>query len=662
MEQIKKIWNYKPFSKIPARLGIIVCFFFFLIGGACTEQILGGFMGVGIALCLGVLFVMAYRQEPLTAISLGWLVVSVIYGHFFGTRLIRELTVMDQSYTNILEQSVFLRMMLFLSVECLCILLVGELLVFLYRNGQGWKQFIPGVVIANAMIFFLIPLNIMLGNLEEYSFSVFTMMRANIVEMITFSLLEIALFSKLGKRHVGFFCNALTGVILGMYVQYMFLNFAIGEIAGVSYDWRSHVGLTIVNSIVWIVLLILPFVVEQCLHNVKITRVYIPLFLFGIQFLGVCVGIIMAPKEAYHIKQYDFSGEEQFTVASKENVVLFILDAADNRFIKELLENGHYDFSAYQDFDLYTNTCSVFDATERSLPQMMTGSTFDEYPADYATAYRRMKDAGYRINWFGYESDEPQEMVSCVDNFKLLSTNAPVTIDYEGICRDSLQLTMYLVVPDLFKKRIATKNIDFYSKVFAKDELRYFYDNQEFYEHLDLTVNEQEEKYFIMEHIYGLHEPNDGFETTMIFCLDIVKKYMDQLQELGLYDDATIIVTADHGIHDDMGSFPYPTAATPVFLMKRAHQRQEQMRILETPIYHQDLLATLAYTMGVYEPDGQTLFGKTIFDFKEDERRERIFYNRDVTLHYYDRYTYTGNTTDLEKEYEKNNYVRVKEK
>lgn len=625
----------------------------FVLCAITVEVILNGCLGIGLVACAFAVYWLGFRKKNISELPLMWHGIGIIYGFVLAKFLNGEIALMDAIGHNYMTTYTWFRYWTIVSLTIVCTLCLDEIFVLTYQNLKVAKGIYCSLLVINLMIYFILPISVMFENLEEYSFPVYTLFLANIGPFITAMLIE-ALVVATCYTKTSWIGGVVSGVLLGIYVQYMFLNGVIGQVAGASYDWTMDVPGTIINILIWIVLVALMLAVEYFSKNTQITRLYVPTFLLAIQCVSLLTQAITAPISAYQYRYHIFMGEEQYTVSSNENVIMFVLDSADNMFLKNIIEEGEYDFADFKDFVMYTNTCSVFDSTRKSLPQMMTGATYDSTPVDYVEAYQRMKDAGYTINYYGYEGDGPEDMLCYVDNYV---TSKEVLVDYVGIRRDCSRLIRYLVVPNIGKKYVDIAEIDFTKKVAGRHMMDYHYKNEPYAQNLHLKINEDSEKYFIMEHLDGVHEPNVGNEIVTKYCFDIIKEYMRQLKDMGLYEQSTIIITADHGLHDDMLTFPFPTPSTPIFLIKMPHEEYSVMQTKDAPIYHTDILATIMKAMQLYGDDGKELFGKTIFDFGEDELRERSFYNHGFKTNIIYEYTYTGTTKDLERVYELEQYV-----
>ena len=88
------------------------------------------------------------------------------------------------------------------------------------------------------------------------------------------------------------------------------------------------------------------------------------------------------------------------------------------------------------------------------------------------------------------------------------------------------------------------------------------------------------------------------------------------------------------------------------------------MQITNAPVYHKDLLATYLYEAGLYTEADKELYGGTVFDYKEGQSRERIWYDhtsddsypnpKGAACNVYYAYKYSGNKEDLKKAIEDN--------
>lgn len=153
----------------------------------------------------------------------------------------------------------------------------------------------------------------------------------------------------------------------------------------------------------------------------------------------------------------------------------------------------------------------------------------------------------------------------------------------------------------------------------------------------------------------GQYADNTSLEETAKGCMVIVGEYLNQLKELGVYDDATIIITSDHG---------GPRDSQVIFFMKNPHETHNEMPVSNAPIGLTEFQATIAQAAGIdYTP-----YGPAVGDISPTLPRERTVWVRfyDGTLpsiprylgegtgqtNAYGGYVYSGDINDLFKKYD----------
>ncbi|MBQ1945642.1 MAG: hypothetical protein II343_01820, partial [Clostridia bacterium] len=90
----------------------------------------------------------------------------------------------------------------------------------------------------------------------------------------------------------------------------------------------------------------------------------------------------------------------------------------------------------------------------------------------------------------------------------------------------------------------------------------------------------------------------------------MVTEYINQLKALDLYDDATIIITSDHGDKEN--------SMQVLYFIKEPHVTREEMAVNSAPVSHKEFIGTILHNIGAEYP-----YGQTIYDFTEDDERER---------------------------------------
>jgi tetratricopeptide (TPR) repeat protein len=129
---------------------------------------------------------------------------------------------------------------------------------------------------------------------------------------------------------------------------------------------------------------------------------------------------------------------------------------------------------------------------------------------------------------------------------------------------------------------------------------------------------------FLFIHLFEPHSPYEPSYDGEIEKTDaIVARFIGELKRRGLYDDAMIILTADHGegLGDhgeaEHGVLLYREALHVPLIIKLPKQQRAGTRV-QTPVQHIDLLPTVATVVGAPVPNG--LAGTSLLDITTTDR------------------------------------------
>lgn len=635
------------------------------IFGWVSKDFTGGPLSISVCFCILVISLLIFKNKFLAKPSkILALILNLIISYFLSSYLTDFIKVFNVDATDIQLKKLFGADYL-IAVYLVSIVLRIVILFVSKIRTKGKKLILPLMagLTFSSMFFLFIPSEVMLGNLDDYMISYNEFVKSCLVLTLVSSLLILIICALGDDRISEFITSLITGLTLAMYIQNYFLNKHVGIMNGGSFSWKDHIALTIVNGLIWLLLLSLPFVLGTFFKKYYQNAVgFVLVLLFVMQGSSYVSHLLTAPKEAFTMKNYYFDNSDQYLVGSENNVIFFVLDAVDNSYIKTLREEKSDIFDEFNDFTLYTNTCSVFDETFNSMPQMLSGSSFDSLDVDYKEFYKRMKDAGFIINAYNYECGTSfNDVKEYFDNCVMVDADeVNYTVYHQGIVYNNLMMTLYQTLPYALKGNVNIKNINFSNQVTyeGQGELAY-YENNDFEENMNLHVGDNKNM-FIIQHIDGAHIPKDDYIATTEYVLSIVDEYDEYLKEQGLYDDALIIVTADHGLHDDEEEL-FQTAATPMLMVKAPKEKHNEIEVSSAPVYHTDFLKTILVCEGLYKDEDGDRFGKSIFDIKEGDIRERIWYNREFQTYYgyYYEYRYTGDTDTLEDMVNNGRYKKV---
>ena len=453
--------------------------------------------------------------------------------------------------------------------------------------------------------------------------------------------------------------SVVFAVSVGGYIQVMFLNKELDLLGLNPEGYKTGLEQSVGNLVIWIAILICVLVLAFWKSDIwKKAVMYLSAFLLLIQAVALVSLIASAKDEAYHYPEsgYHLSGEDQYVVSANKNVIVIILDWFSNLYVEPLLTAypGATDF--LHDFTYYSNVDCVYFGTFPSLPHMLTGNAVDmsctinewceKIWNDEKTDkfYEMLSKQNFVANVY-----TPDTNILCgLNSAELLdgkltnavSSSQEIDIFYKLLFKTMAKMSCYRMFPDIVKPYFYA-NIDEYSKIVEVKENKINHENYDFYQGLlekGLTADKNS-NYYIVQHLMGPHlyttdetgayKENSTLEETTKGCMVIVEEYLNRLKELGVYDDATIIVTADHG-----GAYDSQV----IFYMKEPQEKHDTSPVNSAPVSFDEFLPTIAEAVGA----DYTEYGKSVHDYKEGEVRTRTVWLRDYDPEYPDVPCYTG--------------------
>ncbi len=478
----------------------------------------------------------------------------------------------------------------------------------------------------------------------------------------------------------GVLVSVVFGISLAGWIQVMFLNKNL-DLLGVNPEgYKAQAGRGIWNLILWIAMIAAIAVLSFWKRDIwKKLLCFSSAFLLCIQLVALVSLWVSAKEEAYRYPEgnWHLSGEEQYVVSADKNVIVLVLDFFSNQYLEplETAYPGATDF--LHDFTYYSNMDCTYFGTFPSLPHMLTGRevNMSQPVNDWCREiweneetnafYAALKEKDFKMNVY-----TPDTNILCgLNDVRILDgrlsnvANDAQEIDvyYKLLFKTMAKMSGYRMFPDLLKPYFYA-NIDEYADIVSVRENKIYHNNYDFYQGLleNGLRADKDSNYVIVQHLMGphlyttdekgYHKEEATLEETAKGCMVIVEEYLNQLKELGVYDDATIIITADHG-----GGYDSQV----IFYIKEPGETHEVSPVTNAPASFKEFLPTIAGAAGLEA----SLYGQTIYDFSQDEQRERTVWlrvfdadyptvpcytgDKDGSANVYYGYTYTGDIEDL---------------
>lgn len=345
---------------------------------------------------------------------------------------------------------------------------------------------------------------------------------------------------------------------------------------------------------------------------------------------------------------YTLDGEKEYSLSKSGNVVIFIVDYFANNYLNGTVTNNLKTLGQFNDFTYYDNCDPRYIGTYPSITHMLTGEEFDpsllvgQYfekawtseTANYI--FNTIHEKGYEFRYYYYTSISDGAMSWAVGKLDNLVDRAA----------DPGKAVTPIYSYNDFLGYLRTRG--------------------------GLTVDDTDKKYIQMIHLRGAHGPytadvNGNYKAdasrdeNITGYMAMVANYIAEMKRLGLYEDATIIITADHG--DKKANMQV------AYWIKQPGEHHSEWAVNSAPISHCDFPGTLMRVIGATYP-----YGDSIFDWFPGESRTRAcsVVGRDLNIYplvtcysdlgmgshnLWQTYTYTGTGKDLQKEYNRGSYV-----
>lgn len=421
------------------------------------------------------------------------------------------------------------------------------------------------------------------------------------------------------------------------YVQAMFMNVGLPSANGDTVNfWSDHATMMIVSSVVWLLVLIVP----TCVCGLNRSR-----FQFGAAVLSVCLIVVQAvgvvsllatPQEggAKGPGAVQVTEDGLFEVSDKNNVVVFILDRFETGLFDRMVEEDPDLLDGLDGFTYYRDSVGTMLPTLNAIPNLLTGETpkvGEDYLSFQKDRYVRssfledINEAGYSVGLYS-DTMELQYMDNgtmrreVADQTINMHSTESANINAMGVLGQLAKCALYRDMPWVLKGRfwfytdeVNSKSVQWQEGAEPKNT-PYVIDDARYYGRLQqygLSVeNRGSAGAFRFIHLTGAHSPYAMNENAQYVGVDavtreqqatgalhIVKEYVQDLKDLGLYDNSTIIIMADHG--DWESSLEPPTfAISPLFMMKPAGVSDGAVVVSDIPVSHSDFQATVLDAMG----------------------------------------------------------------
>ena len=351
----------------------------------------------------------------------------------------------------------------------------------------------------------------------------------------------------------------------------------------------------------------------------------------------------LAPGEEYSITR-----DGIYDVSSGENIFFFILDRFDMVYAQDVLDDDPTFFDDMAGFTMFTNNISEYSRTFPSVASTLTGRLhmFDIPATQYfSEAYAEssfifdIQDAGYTTKLYmerPYTFTNTEQLFGLAENIGPAKLVTRVERSYELVER----ISFFRYAPHNLKRRFFSSPHEFgKTRTLEASSGSEPYVTNDFKFHDDLVKQRlkitTDKGNFAFYHLLGPHTPYNLTENIELVpwgtsnalsqskgSFRIVFEFMEQLKELGIYENSTIIITADHGIGRNRVPLDRPMRS--ILFVKPSGKGEGALEYSEAPVFPDNLRATVIEATGT----DHSSYGRTYFEVPEDDPIVREYYYR----------------------------------
>lgn len=489
-------------------------------------------------------------------------------------------------------------------------------------------------------LFIFTPYDIFWRNRSEFVFGFvdfwWIMASFGLVVFIIMTVVFLMLPAKLFASVV----SLIFSITFCAYIQRMFMNFYITSMTGEQLNTKEHPIWALVNLIIWICIVAGVFVLVNLKGDIwKKLVLAASSGLILVQAVAL-ISLVLTEDVLKPEERLTLTTDGLYEVASENNVIVFVLDHYDFSYVDAVLQETPDFYDKLEGFTQFDNMTSVYSRSYPSNTYLLTGLELDEYYIEpyedcvdqafsESTFLPYLKELGYDIDVYTLSSFVSSNCRELMDNYTM-----DVQVLYFETVREFLRCGLYFEAPYILKpvfwfyNELGTATVE--SKAYNNEDAILYQQLRE--NGLSIGNNQYSYKYI---HTKGAHSPytmnenceaEDGVSPIQQWkgCVNMVCEYLDQMKRLGVYDSATIIITADHGHVIGEALETENTAVAPILFVKPAYAAAEPMKISHAPVSHTDIFPTIIQAAGGnYESYGS---GRPIFSISEGEQRTRIFH------------------------------------
>ncbi|MDR1159714.1 MAG: sulfatase-like hydrolase/transferase, partial [Syntrophomonadaceae bacterium] len=311
------------------------------------------------------------------------------------------------------------------------------------------------------------------------------------------------------------------------------------------------------------------------------------------------------------------------TYSSDKNYIVVLVDTFAKYLFDEVIEKNDAVYDIFDGFTHYPDAVSGYQYTATAVPFILTGVPYKNEQPRREYLYNVMLNSSISSKLIQHGIDAELYTWTTYLSPKTSTSirhYSSLPVSYDKIYTTLLLTSFYKSSPQIIKRKLFDK-VSYYS-VNAESEIasasyesKYKAPDLVFLDNLMQTSSvENKKQLFKFIHLTGIHPPlfhyfngtdfietdeRQSFSASAEACVELLTKVLNKYKELGIYDNSSIFIVADHGIgfHSTTNGEEL-IKNIPLVLHKPPHSRGK-MTVSDRPYYTTDLKDTILYEAGI---------------------------------------------------------------
>ncbi|MBQ9715881.1 MAG: hypothetical protein IJV77_05690 [Clostridia bacterium] len=529
------------------------------------------------------------------------------------------------------------------------------------------KRILPTTLVALAIPLILcifIPLEIYGNNLDEFMFSLFGFLPMCIVFALLLSAIIFCSIFFLPQKGHTVACAVIAAFALMFFLQGTYLNGGMSSLAGDNLgDQTVSVFSKILNLVIWIVVIagavVFALLVKKELSSLVVMIVCAVVLIA--QIMGPVV-VLLSNDQVFVKKEDRFVAEDAeyvhriltkenlTTISNTGNIFYFCVDRFDQEYAERALQECPEVFDSLKGFTSFTDNIALYGHTFPGVSNLLTSKKFDtdnrrgehlDNVYEQNDTLQVLAQNGYKINlytqpYYAYtDAYYLPDYVANVSDATTYQVKNPTMLSLNMMGISAYRCLPMLAKPLAGSITSATCNNQVVSTG-ANGHDEFSTDMKNTWQSISSQVfSTTNDKNFTFIHIEGCHgvDYDEEWNSVGLFgdkdimislknSFAIIDVYLQAMKDAGVYDDATIVITGDHGTPvNDFASLSSPTRTALFF--KPSGSDNSDVKYSNAQVSHDNVWAAIFQSEGIAVPSG---LDRSLFDVDENEQTTRYYY------------------------------------